>query len=396
MALFHHDGRDYDVAASAAATEARGKMEKLIEDGRASAVRLMETVNTKIPEDFITRGSGLKFIADAEYEEIPGDEMVKGVTHKPLAVELKNIAHAPFGVHNHALQQICTKAGVPYAYVSELVSAKEPWAREMAAHILNEHYNQKREVKGENLATTRNLVRAVDGEVRGFLSDRYRRLDSRPLLDTFAASCQRFGAVPVEGVVTDTRLALKAYLPMIFEPVPHEVMIFGVEWSNSDFGAGKHAVRAILMRLWCTNKATLEDTLSQVHLGGRLAEEIEFSKRTYELDTKAQVSALGDVIDNALAPKNVKALCEAVKQANEQKVDWRSFSSALGKKLLKDELKSARDAFESDDTLNLPAGKSTWRMSNAISWIAGKVEDPERKLELQRVAGEIITDRKAA
>ena len=102
------------------------------------------------------------------------------------------------------------------------------------------------------------------------------------------------------------------------------------------------------------------------------------------------------MIDNALAPKNIDALCTTVRAANEAKVEWRQFSSNLGKKLLKEELKSARDAFESDDVINLPAGKSVWRMSNAISWIAGKVEDADRKLELQRMAGDIILDAKAA
>jgi hypothetical protein len=65
----------------------------------------------------------------------------------------------------------------------------------------------------------------------------------------------------------------------------------------------------------------------------------------------------------------------------------------LGKKLLKEELKNVRDAFESEDVINLPAEKSIWRVSNAISWIAGKTEDQDRKLDLQRLAGAVIHGR---
>lgn len=65
-------------------------------------------------------------------------------------------------------------------------------------------------------------------------------------------------------------------------------------------------------------------------------------------------------------------------------------SSLLGKKLLKEELKNVRDAFESEDVINLPAEKSVWRVSSAISWIAGKTGDGDRKLELQRLAGAVI------
>ena len=51
---------------------------------------------------------------------------------------------------------------------------------------------------------------------------------------------------------------------------------------------------------------------------------------------------------------------------------------------------AVEDAFESEDVINLPAGKSVWRASNAISWIAGRTEDPDRKLELERIAGEVL------
>jgi hypothetical protein len=394
--MVHHDARDYKVAASAAATHARGLMEKKIAEGRASAAHLIEVVNTKIPADYIARGNGLTFIADAEWTENDAEIAPGNNVRAPLAVELKSVNGAPLTIHNHALQQLCTKAGVPYAYLGELVKAKEPWARELAADILNKHYNEKRDTKSENLSTSKHLVRAVDGQMRGFLSDRYRRLDSRPLLDTFAAKCQEFGAIPVEGTCTDVRVALKAYLPYIFEPVENEVMMLGVEWSNSDYGSGKHGLRAILWRLWCTNLATMEDVLSQVHIGGRLSEDVEFSDRTYQLDTKAQVSALGDLVTNALAPKNTEALMATIKNANEQEIDWKNVSASLTKKLLKDELKAVRDAFDSDDVVNLPAQKTVWRMSNALSWLATKTEDGDRKLDLQRMAGEIITDRKAA
>ena len=53
-------------------------------------------------------------------------------------------------------------------------------------------------------------------------------------------------------------------------------------------------------------------------------------------------------------------------------------------------MKLVRDAFEGDDVINLPAKKSVWRASNAVSWIAGKVEDQDRRLELQRFAGQVI------
>lgn len=394
--LYHHDARDYQTAASAAATAARSLMERKIEKGRASAVALLEHVHTAIPSDAVVRGRATHFVAD---HSDPG----LFVTWE------KNVGSVPVRrVHRHALGHVASYAGVPAAYLRELSDSPDVWKRELAARIANDHFHQN-----EQLSETRLLTRSVplpilkrldysdDGfpvevqgplnyELRAMLSDRYRRLDSRPLLEAFAGECQAIGAVPVEGTVTDTRVALKAFLPMVFEPVPNEVMCLGIEWSNSDFGSGKHALRAFIFRLWCSNGAVMEDSLSQVHLGGRLADSIELSDRTYELDTSAQVSALRDIVKGVLGPAKVGAMLDTIREADEKKVEWKSVNARLSSKLLKGELKAVKDAFESDDVINLPAAKSVWRASNAVSWIAGQTEDADRKLELQRLAGEII------
>lgn len=370
MALTHHDkARTYEAAASDAARHARSIMEKKIEEGRASAVRLLEHVNTAVPTDAIVKARALQF----------------AVSDDVLKVDLGPDARR--AIHRHALGQMADKVGVPGAYVAEL-AAGSGWQKELAAHVLGRHFSEG------PVATTRYLARSVGGEVRGFMSDRYRRLDSRPLLEAFAGACQTIGAVPVDGTVSDTRLALKAFLPMVFEPVPNEVMCLGLEWANSDFGNGKHTLRAMIWRLWCTNKATMEDALAQVHLGGRLSDDIAFSQRTYDLDTRTSVSALTDTVKGLLGPAKVKSLLATIGAANEKKIEWKSLKGSLAKKLLKGEMAAVEAAYESEDVINLPAGKSAWRASNAISWIAGKAEDADRRLELERLAGEIVNGKR--
>jgi len=383
--LHHHSSTDYNVAASTAATAARDLMQKKIDGGRASAAALYERVHSAVPVDSVVRGRALRFGYGDPDSEADG---------RPLTVRVGD--GEAMGVHRHALGQMAGKAGVPERFLSELVSAPETWKHELAARTLNDFYSRPVVDRGDDLAAKRHLVRAVGGEVRGFLSDSYRRLDSRPLLEAFAEECNAIGAVPVEGTVTDVRVALKAYLPMVFEPVPNEVMCLGVEWSNSDYGAGKHALRAFIFRLWCANGACMEDALSQVHLGTKMVENVEFSDATYRKDTALSVSMLRDVVRGQLAPKGVHTLLDTIKAADEKKVEWRSVSTLLGKKLLKEELRAVRDAFESDDVVNLPAEKSVWRVSNAISWIAGKTEDSDRKLELQRLAGTVIHGKQEA
>jgi hypothetical protein len=353
------------------AARARTILENKIAKGRESALQLFERIHSDAPRDSIARGGALAFA--------PVGAKVQMSLGKGDALN----------IHPHALGQLASRAGVPGAYLSESIAAGG-WRSELAAEILNRHYHEGTE------SGQRFLVRSVRGEARGFLSDKYRRLDSRPLIDAFATECQAIGAVPVDGTITDTRVALKALIPTVYEPVANEVLAFGVEWHNSDFGAGLHAVRAFILRLWCLNGATMENALGQVHLGRQLSDDIELSQRTYELDTKTSISALRDVVGGLLAPKKIAALCEGIRSADEKKIAWKSVTDKLGRRLLKGEIEAARSAFESEDVVNLPAGKSVWRASNALSWIAGQTDDQDRKLELQRMAGEIVNGQRDA
>jgi hypothetical protein len=49
------------------------------------------------------------------------------------------------------------------------------------------------------------------------------------------------------------------------------------------------------------------------------------------------------------------------------------------------------EKFDSADVVELPPGQTVWRLSNAISWLAKNTEDDRRRLELERLAGEVMT-----
>ncbi|HEX8802366.1 MAG TPA: hypothetical protein VF772_27335 [Terriglobales bacterium] len=62
----------------------------------------------------------------------------------------------------------------------------------------------------------------------------------------------------------------------------------------------------------------------------------------------------------------------------------------LRKALQKHEADSVVEAYNSADTVSMPAGNTMWRLSNAISWVAGETEDAERKLEISKLAGQVL------
>lgn len=397
--LYHHDSRDYQEAASDAAKRARDKLWGLIDRGRGRAMNVIEKVNQEVPKDYIVGANALDFKA----------------TDKGVGVIIPEAGE--FGVHQHALGQMAQRVNFSTKTTREWEAGPE-WQRDLLAHNLKELYQH---------AGTRHLVRTVDergrdvveqapnlevtalapvmdnpfphpilevpslrGEVRGFLSDSFRRLDSRPIIEAFAAGCSTLGAVPVEGYYMQTKIAIKGLLPMVFEPVDNEVMAFGLVLQNSDYGHGALSIRSFVLRLWCTNYAITDECLRQVHLGKRLDDNIRYSERTYELDTQAQVSAVDDIMQQVLGPEMVNGYMAAIKAAHEEKISPREIKDFLKKFLLKGEGEAVADAFNSPDVENLPAGQSKWRLSNAISWVAGNTEDEVRRLELQQVAGQLV------
>jgi len=115
-----------------------------------------------------------------------------------------------------ALGQIAGRAGVPLQYLRELAAPQSAsWQHQLASEILRQHYG--------NAGDVRVLVRSVRGQLRGWVSDKYRRLDSRPLVDALANEARSAGAVPIDGVVTETRVAIKVIVPRILDAHPRRV-----------------------------------------------------------------------------------------------------------------------------------------------------------------------------
>jgi len=376
MALMHHSPENYDLAAARASAVARDKLDSLISKGREHAMRVYEQIHTTVPNDAVPRA------AEVVFEAVPvGESDAARLRVRAPGVELS-------GLHRNAVAQVAERADMPVKYLNTLLE-RGRWGTDLAAHALSTTFSHAPEA-------SRVLVRSVGGEVRGLLSDRYRRLDSRPLVAAFASAAQAAGAVPVEGYALETKVALKAVLPRIYEPVKNEVMVFGVAWSNSDFGNGTHSLRIFTMRLVCTNYAIAEESMRDVHLGRRLSGDVQFSARTLELDTQTTASAIGDVVRGQLSEARIDAFQAAIRRANEEAVDPKRAEATLRRRLTKTEADEVITAFNSPDVVNMPPGSTNWRLSNAVSWIAGQKTDKERALEMMSLAGEMVPIGRAA
>ena len=337
------------------------KLNRLIEDGRQNAGQVIEHVMTHQPQDYIVKANALEFNGNSG-----------------LHVALND---SEFGVHRFALGQIAENASMPVKFLDSLTATE--WGRALVAHNLREIFKH-RDAK-------RHLVRTLNNEVRGFLSDSYRRLDSRPISEAFVTGVQRLGALPYKGIVTDTKVAIQAILPDVFDTViPGEVLAFVLSLENSDFGNGALSLRVGALRIWCDNLAIFTEDMRQIHLGRRLDENVVFSQKTYLLDTKTTVSALEDIIGVQLNREGLKRRMELLAVTAQKAVDPQAAMRMLKDALSVGAAQAVVDAYKSADVEMLPSGNNAWRLSNAISWVAGKEQDAEKRLDMLKVAGRVL------
>src|SRR5665811_2466636 len=83
-----------------------------------------------------------------------------------------------------------------------------------------------------------------------------------------------------------------------------------------------------------------------------------YSQRTYELDAQTTVSALRDVIQKQLNAGQLQQQMNLIRQANGKTVDSTQARELLRKALQKNEADSVIEAYNSLDTVNMPAGNT--------------------------------------
>lgn len=367
MQLTHHDNRPYDEAATTARANTRAKFEARIEKGRAEGAAIIEKILSTNVNDKIVDSRAMTF----EMNE--------------TGLLMKVLDETQERLHTNAFGQFCERQDVPIGYLKKLMS-EGPEGKELALKNMNGVVQ---------LRPRRVLLRSVEDEIRGYLSDHYRRLDGRPMFEAFALACQKIGALPVGGFSTDLRYSLRAVWPEVFE-IEGDPILVGLEARNSDFGVGYQEVRAFFERVWCTNLAIRESVMKQVHLGGKLPSDIRFSQKTYDYDTKCSASAVSDIVTRYLNPDAVKREVAAALAAAETPVGPKEARALLAKRLSEGEAQNALGEFAANPYVEqLPAGPTLWRLSNAVSWVSQKAE-PERRIELQEVAGWLLAQTKAA
>lgn len=355
------------------------KVHKMI-DGKAVGVQatMERLINEgKMAQDYIAPiGVNLKAKEHAPVITFTGEEHL-----------MMNMPDGQFTMHDNAIYQLADRMGIPSRYLRQLAQGA-PWAVTLAAHLLNQH--------SDWTERSRVLVRTVGTQVRGVLSDSYRRLNSVEILTAFVEEASTQGAVISDAYMNDTKVWAETILPTpITVPTKNngEVIIFaGARFSTSDYGDGAVDMRAFLLNGACLNGMVRESVMKQVHLGSKLPDNLALSRQTYELDTKTTVSAVRDLTQGLFSKDNLMAKAIEIQGASEVEVDFDRELKKLTANggLLKAEGKEVEKILmrnNPDD--GVQGGATLWKLTQAITAHARELT-PERSRELHELSGSLL------
>ncbi len=355
------------------------KVQRMI-DGKAVGVQatMERLINEgKIAQDYIAPiGINLKAKEHAPVVTFSGDSRL-----------MMNLPDGQFTMHDNAIYQVAERMGIPSRYLRSLAQG-EPWAILLAAHLLNQH--------SEWTQRSRVLVRTVGSQVRGVLSDSYRRLNSVEILTAFVQEAAGQGAVISDAYMNDTKVWAETILPTpITVPTAKngDVIIFaGARFSTSDYGDGAVDMRAFLLNGACLNGMVRESVMKQVHLGSKLPDNLALSDETYRLDTQTTVSAVKDLTKGLFSRDNLMQRAIEIQGASEIEVDFNHELKRLTKDggLLKTEGKEVEKILmrnNPDD--GVQGGATLWKLTQAITAHARELT-PERSRELHEISGSLL------
>lgn len=321
---------------------------------------------------------------------VPLRQMDFKVEEKGLDVEY---GYGLKSVNKHSLEQLGGRFGIPVSYINKLFGTQ--WGRELLMVALNTHKsNEERE---------RLLLREVNGVVRGVLSDTYKRLDSVKLLSSFLTGAQKYGAVPVDAYVDETRTFLEVIIPEVREMRTDKngilYYVAGARLKNSDFGDGRVDGRFFITNVECLNGMTGERLMGEVHRGKRLENDIRLSDRTMRLDTATTASKLRDMIEYVFNPETIEFKMEKVYRATTKEINVKEEVKRLPKLgFSKEETKDVEEVLlQNRPEHGLKGDKTIWSFTQALTAMAQFEKVGElRKREIEKVAGEMVFGRGVA
>lgn len=282
-----------------------------------------------------------------------------------------------------AHQQIASRLGIPFRYYQKMQQEQPTLLDENVNTWLQETPEQR-------------MIRVLDGRVRAFLSNRYRRLDNLELCAAVLPVIKEMkGANIVSCEVTESHLYLKVINKrMKAEVTVGDVVQAGFVVSNSEVGLGSLRVEPLVFRLVCKNGMICKDFSQKKYHVGRQVNESEdsayelYSEETLRQDDRTFFMKVGDVVRAAVDEAKFQLTVDRMRESMNIPLEHQPQKEV---ELLADKFMLTQG--ERGDVLRqlfLTHDNSRYGLVNAVTAASQLCSDYERATELERIGGAIL------
>lgn len=293
-----------------------------------------------------------------------------------------------YAVSEVAHRQIAERLNIPFKYYERL--------RREYPELLDKNINGWLERNPE-----KRMLRTLDGKLRAFLSDRYRRLDNLELVDhVMPVIAEMKGCEVISCDITETHLYLKIInRTMKSEIVPGDVVQAGFVISNSEIGLGALKVEPLLYRLICKNGMISKDFTHKKYHTGKQVDDTDnayelYSDATLEADDKAYFLKVQDIVRAAVDEAKFSLTVDKMRAAMNIQTGGNPVETVeiLGDRYLlnKNERGSILRHFIMGNDY------SHYGLVNAVTRSSQDVPDYNRATELERIGGSLLEEGVAA
>ena len=300
--------------------------------------------------------------------------------HK-VELQVGDVGH--FGIKPHAHDQLGSYLQIPSKYYDRML-AEEPM---LLTHNVNTWLTKNNDQR---------LIRTLDGDIRGWLSNRYRVIDNLTVAESVLPVLMEkaTGLEIVSCEVTEQRMYLKAVNTRLTLNVKKgDAVQSGIVISNSEVGCGAFKIEPLIYILVCDNGAILPDAgLRKFHIG-RQTEELEnavevFMDDTRAADDKALMLKMRDVVSAALDEAMFRKTVERITVTANNKIE-KDIDKVMDNVI---EVMKISDKHRGGLLTALASGGdlSQWGLSNALTLYAQKMDSYEDATTFERLGGEVI------
>lgn len=283
-----------------------------------------------------------------------------------------------FDVTKHAHHQIAQWSKIPQQYYDRM-------PKELRAINVN-HWMHNEPKK--------RMVRTLDGNVRAFMSDRYRTLDNFDLADAvLPVLMEQQDMQIVSAELTDKRMYIKALFPRIENEVGvGDTVQSGVVISNSEIGQGSLRVEPLVYRLVCLNGMISSYSQKRYHVGktvgaGEAAMEI-YRDETVAADDKAFWMKVQDTVRASVSQAAFDNIVDEMRRTKGMFMEGSPVEV-----IERVQKRFSWNENESNSVLQhliTGADLSAYGLLNAITRTSQDIEDYDRATDFERMGGKII------